>query len=195
MLLPHYQKFYFFFLSTNQSGSIEGRNRQSPQAPALHTARAGGGSCRSHHHQQGRNQAFQPLPKAAHFPPQYENIHLCHSAAMHLVCFFKKKKSVVCISHPLKFQERKMKGHFVFKTLACGCLMQMKMCSADSDSRVGEATWKEPGDLRHSGRWSQCKRLVSLRWRVSIAKAKAPERGVAPEDHLPSPAQGSLGCC
>lgn len=36
-----------------------------------------------------------------------------------------------------------MKGHFVFKTLVCGCLMQMKMCSADSDSRVGEATWKE----------------------------------------------------
>lgn len=55
--------------------------------------------------------------------------------------------------------------------------MQMKMCSADSDSRVGEATWKELGDLRHSGRWSQCKHLVSLRWRVGIVKAKAPGKG------------------
>lgn len=33
------------------------------------------------------------------------------------------------------------------------------------------------GDLCHSGRWSQCKHLVSLRWRVGIAKAKAPETG------------------
>lgn len=100
---------FLFPLSTNQSGSIEGRNGRSAQAPALHSRGRRG-------QLQVSPPTFQTLPKAAHFPPQYENIHLCHSAAMHLVCFFKKrKKNQQYVSLPLKFQERKMKGHFVFK--------------------------------------------------------------------------------
>lgn len=56
----------------------------------LYTARAGGAAAglttNSYRRPaQGRNQALQPLPKAARFPPQYENRHLCHSAAMHFV--------------------------------------------------------------------------------------------------------------
>jgi hypothetical protein len=64
------------------------------------------------------------------FPQSMKNIHLYCSAALHLVCFFlKKKKSVVCILFPLKFQEKKMKGHFfLFKHWCVASNFWIKMC-------------------------------------------------------------------